>query len=131
MDSDDLILTAYAQAREKLTEAKERCERLEQQIMAIIDERHATGIPSTKYNCQLQVVNSYSPEVLVSLKEILSSEELATCYTSEHSETVTVPEKWSVTKLLPIARQHGDSVMAILDRARVPSRRSIKFEVRE
>jgi aspartate-semialdehyde dehydrogenase len=131
MDNDDLILTAYAQAREKLAEARERVERLEQQILAIIDERHATGIPSSKYNCQLQVVNSYSPEVLVSLKEVLSAEELADCYTPEHPETVTVPEKWSVTKLLPIARQHGDSVMAVLARARVPSRRSIKFEVRD
>jgi hypothetical protein len=129
--SDLQLLAAYHRALEARLQAQETVGKLEMEIMCRIDERGATGIPNDQFSCELVTTNSYDPQVLVRLKEILSDSDLRTCWESEHQEIVTVPESWDLRKVLPLARRYGARAVAVVDDARGVKSRRIKFAVEE
>jgi hypothetical protein len=126
---DEALLTRYDDLGQSLAKLTEKVGKLKQEIMRRAEARGATGILSDEYICRIKTVNTYDPSILVALKERLDElGELNHCYAPEHQETITVAEKWNVTKLMPIARLIGDEAMAIVERAKVPTRRDLEFK---
>jgi hypothetical protein len=128
MNNDDILLNMYDDALAALAAAREQVGKLEQEILRRADERGATGLPSDIYTCKINTTHTYDPSVLVQLKELLSTDELAQCWVMEHKEWITMPEKWDVRKLLPIARVHGDEALGIVEQAKIPERRRLEFK---
>ena len=123
--TDEDLLNELSRANVDLDKAKARKGRIEQELFSRMEQRGATGIPSDRYKCDIKVTYTYTPEVLVALKEMFYDQELATCWTPEHDEPV--PEKWNITKARPIAKRHGDKALSIIEQAKVEKSRSLDF----
>jgi hypothetical protein len=128
---DDALLALYDRQRQRVKESQDVLGHLEQEIFRRTEERKATGIPSDRYECTVKVANAYDQTRLTPLREVLSPDELDRCCIPEHQETVTVPEKWNVTKLWPIARKRGADVANAIEKARIPGRRTLDFKRKE
>ena len=67
---------------------------------------------------QQTIKTDYDRSRFTPLLEILSEDEIRKCYTPSQMKEVTVPEKWNVAELKPIAKDRGYEVLNYLDNAR-------------
>ena len=126
---DDALLDCYATARMMLDYEKRALGMAEMEILHRMTERGATTIPSARYDCQRRDKVEYDPAAFTPLKEIfVQPGDLERCWTPEHQETVTVPEKWSTVKVKAVAREYGDAALAIVERARMVRPAGLKFD---
>ena len=71
-----------------------------------------------KISVRQTIKTDYDRSRFTPLLEILSEDEIRKCYTPSQVKEVTVPEKWNVAELKPIAKDHGFKVLKYLDDAR-------------
>jgi len=127
--TDEQLLHHYAVAQQMLDYEKRALGMAEMEIRRRMDERGATTIPSARYDCQRRDKVEYDPAAFTPLKEIfVQPGDLERCWTPEHQETVTVPEKWSTVKVKAVAREYGDAALAIVERARMVRPAGLKFD---
>ena len=71
-----------------------------------------------KISVKQTIKTDYDRSRFTPLLEILSEDEIRKCYTPSQVKEVTVPEKWNVAELKPIAKDRGFKVLKYLDDAR-------------
>ena len=71
-----------------------------------------------KISVKQTIKTDYDRSRFTPLLEILSEDEIRKCYTPSQMKEVTVPEKWNVAELKPIAKDRGYEVLNYLDNAR-------------
>ena len=71
-----------------------------------------------KISVKQTIKTDYDRSRFTPLLEILSEDEIRKCYTPSQVKEVTVPEKWNVAELKPIAKDRGYEVLNYLDNAR-------------
>jgi len=72
-----------------------------------------------KISVKQTIKTDYDRSRFTPLLEILSEDEIRKCYTPSQVKEVTVPEKWNVAELKPIAKDRGYEVLKYLDDARI------------
>ena len=72
-----------------------------------------------KISVRQTIKTDYDRSRFTPLLEILSEDEIRKCYTPSQVKEVTVPEKWNVAELKPIAKDRGFKVLKYLDDARI------------
>jgi len=72
-----------------------------------------------KISVRQTIKTDYDRSRFTPLLEILSEDEIRKCYTPSQVKEVTVPEKWNVAELKPIAKDRGYEVLKYLDDARI------------
>lgn len=72
-----------------------------------------------KISVKQTIKTDYDRSRFTPLLEILSEDEIRRCYTPSQVKEVTVPEKWNVAELKPIAKDRGYEVLNYLDNARI------------
>ena len=127
--SDARLLSEYAAARAVATEALIAKGHLEQEIYRRMEVRGAKAIPDETFVCQLTQELIYEQESFRPLLEIFNAPDLATCFIPEHMEPVAA--KWKTQRVLMLARHYGDAALAIVEAAKQPGRKSLKFQRRE
>lgn len=133
--TDNDMLTAYENVKERLEFERDHLNRLEQEIFRRIQERGGTSLPNADENgeqiwtCEQETKYEYDHSKFTPLKEMLNSTELYKCWTPERivTEPVTVPAKWDTTKLKAVARRHSAEAVALVEAARVPTGRKLNF----
>lgn len=131
---DHALLDAYEDALGDLDRCKQRVNHMEQDIYRRIQERGGTTLPVADNNGELiwtcEQVDSYTYDhsQFTPLLEKFNKTELEECYIPEHDEMLTVPAKWYTSILKAVAKKHGDGAPELVDRARVPTGRKLKFE---
>ena len=131
--SDFELLHTRAILGDQLAQLKDAVGRVDMEILHRIESANATTLVSGRYEATR---NSASPTLdyarLVTLKEgIMADQDLLECYTPEHEETVTVPEKWSLQKLKKFANKYGDPVGKVLELAKIQGRSFITIRDKE
>ena len=71
-----------------------------------------------KISVKQTIKTDYDRSRFTPLLELLSEDEIRKCYTPSQVKEVTVPEKWNVAELKPIAKDRGYEVLNYLDNAR-------------
>ena len=71
-----------------------------------------------KISVKQTIKTDYDRSRFTPLLELLSEDEIRKCYTPSQMKEVTVPEKWNVAELKPIAKDRGYEVLNYLDNAR-------------
>ena len=129
--ADELLIGAYAAASRELSWVQEELGRIEQAILQRMEQRGATAIPDETYRCELVTTNTYEQASFTPFLEILTVADLETVFVPAHVEQVLVKDKWNTQKLVALARRYGDEAKSIIERAKVPSGRKLKFEKRK
>lgn len=127
--ADDHLLSCLADAKRNRDTYVRFIGHIEQEIWRRMEERGAAAIPDNTYVCEAVVSNTYLQEAFTPLKEVLVEADLKGVLIPAHQETVDVPDKWATAKVLALARRLPE-VQAIVDRARQPGPRKLKFEER-
>ena len=128
--TNDVLLRWYDHQLLGLKDIQESVGHLEQEILRRIKESGGTMLPSETFLCELKSTNSYDQTAFRPFLELLNEADLETVFTPAHSEQVTVEDRWDTQKLIALARRYGDEAKAIIERAKVPSGRKLKFEKR-
>lgn len=128
--SDATLLGTYSSVLLDLERAQADVGKLRQEIEARMTEREAVGIPSDKYVCELIPTNTYAQERFTPLLEVFYETDLASCYTGEHEEVVTVPAKWDTQKVKAAAKRYGREALDIVEHTKIPGTPRLKFEPR-
>ena len=129
--SDTELLGWYDAQRAGLEHAQNVSGRLEQEMLQRMEARGATAIPSDEYVCELVVRNTYDQARFRPFLEILSERELQGVFTPAHEETVEVVDKWNTQKLVALAKRYGAEALRIIEQAKLPGARTLKFTKRE
>ena len=127
--SDVDLLAQYEDSRDEASVALIVKGHLEQEIYRRVDERGARAIPDSTFVCEVTQESIYDQEAFRPLLEVFHEFHLNTCYTPEHMEPVAA--KWTTVKVLALARRYGDAALAIVEQAKQPGRKSLKFQRRE
>ena len=125
----DKLLQSYHSAGVELMAAKLAAGRLEQEIMALIEERGGAGLPSAIFECKVKVTNSYDQSLLIPLKERFTESELDKCYIPEAPGPV-IPAHFNMIKTLPIAKVYGARELELIEMAKFPAKRKLEFKVK-
>ncbi len=130
----DKLLQSYHSAGVELMAAKLAAGRLEQEIMALIEENGtpehpAAGLPSAIFECKVKVTNSYDQSLLIPLKERFTESELDKCYIPEAPGPV-IPAHFNMIKTLPIAKVYGARELELIEMAKFPAKRKLEFKVK-
>ena len=126
--NDAELLERYGTLRLFLVEYQKSMGRLEQEIWRRMEDRGATAIPDSAWVCEGVTSNTYNQDAFKPLLEILNSDDLEKCFTPSHPQIV--PDKWTTQKVLVLAKRYGAEALAIVDRARLPGARRLKFEAK-
>lgn len=126
--TNDELLTRIAAFREEDELVQYGLHFLEQEALDRMERNGATAIPSEKYICELQRKDTYDQAGFTPLLEVFNESDLGEVYTPEHQETITVAPKWNTVKLIAKARRYGDKALAVVERAKIPGRPSLKFQ---
>ena len=126
--SDIELLAQYEASRAAATEALIAKGHLEQEIYRRMEERGAKAIPDETFVCEIAQENIYEKGRFTALLEIFNATDLETCFIGEHMERV--PADWKTGKVLALARRYGDVALAIVETAKQPGRKSLKFQRR-
>ena len=131
--SDPGILRAYENTLATLERCKKATGELEQEIFRRIQARGGTTLPVADqatgeliWTCEQVDSYSYDHSQFTPLLEKFNKTELNKCYFPAHDEPV--PAKWDTQKLKAVAKRHGDGAPELVERARVPVGRKLKFE---
>ena len=130
---DDEVLAEYEYLLERAETYRDRSGRLEHELYRRMEALGAEtpSIPSEVYICELVPGRpSYSPDILVALKEAMPDADLNTCYTPAWTEEVDHRESFNMAKVHPIARRIK-AVADIVEKAKLPGRAKLKFERRD
>ena len=133
--SDDALLNSYATVKQAAQDVADRRGRIEQEIWRRLRQAESEGaqvgsIPSAQYICEDATRPTYDQAALVPLRDLLTQPDLAACFTPEHQETMTVPDKWDMRKVLPLARRSAE-VQHVVNRATIPGTPKLRFEERK
>ena len=132
--TDHQLLQAYEESLTQLEENRVIAGHLEMEIMQRIKARGGTSLPNVGENgeqiwqCELVETFTYDQAAFTPLLERFNKTELDACYVPAHQETVDVPAKWLTQQVKSIANKHGDGAPEIVDRARMPKDRKLKFK---
>ena len=126
--SDVDLLAQYEDSRDEASVALIVKGHLEQEIYRRMEERGARAIPDGEYICEMTQGSIYDQESFRPLLEIFNPADLVTCFTPEHMEPVAA--KWQTTRVLALARRYGNAALAIVEKAKQPGGRSLKFQRR-
>ena len=82
---------------------------LEMQLTQSMEYDDATAIPHPTHKVELKRTMAYDPSKLAALRELVDPKELESsgAYIPEHEETITVKEKFNMTKLKPLGKYAG------------------------
>ena len=127
--SDTQLLAQYDDSRTAASAALIAKGHLEQEIYRRMEERGAKAIPDETFVCEIAQENIYEKGRFTALLEIFNPTDLATCFIGEHMERV--PADWKTGKVLALARRYGDAALAIVEKAKQPGRKTLKFQRRE
>ncbi len=128
-DEDALIIYTYILAtRDAFIVALGRAE---MELIRRMTERGATALPSETFVCELKTTDTYDQIGYGPLKEVFNETDLATCLDPAHTETVYVFDKWNTVKVKALARRYGADALRIVEQARIPGPRRLKFERRD
>ena len=97
------------------------------QIIGEIEGRGATEARTDAGVVTLATKSTYDPGKLAALREITDPRDLDGVYAPEHEETITVKEKWNMTRGRALARL-GAEHQRIIEEARIPGRPTISVE---
>ena len=131
--TDNDMLTAYENVKERLEFERDHLNRLEQEIFRRIQERGGTSLPNADENgeqiwtCEQVDSYSYDYSKFTPLKEMLNETELRKCYLPRHKREIEIEEKWVTTSLKAVARKHSAEAVALVEAARVPTGRKLNF----
>ena len=126
---DSNFLEVFAKVRANLEAQRRLVGHFEQEAYRRMQERRATAIPDNDFVCELIPNNSYNQEALTPLREILVEADLVSVLAPAHEEVVWVKDKWNTTKVLALARRLPE-VQAVVEKARIEGRPTLKFEKR-
>lgn len=129
--TDHDLLMRYETALHEQTDARRRAGLYEQEIRARLRTRDASAIPDPVFECKAMKKRNYERSQFTPLKEVFSGSDLAICYEPQHFETVDVPEKWDMVKVLPLVRQYGQEAAAVLSKAELEPTVSLTFKRKE
>ena len=92
---------------------------LEGELFQRMVGRNASAIDHDHVECKLEPQEEVDRAALRGIIELegIPQDALAEAFTPEHTETVTVPDKWNLTKLKPLQKYNG-AVTTIIDSAR-------------
>jgi hypothetical protein len=117
--STEGIVDRYLELQDELNSA-------ELKLGLLFEETGARKLDSSnpKISVKQTIKTDYNREVFRPLLEILSKDEVNKFYTESYVKHIparneTVPEKWNVAELKPIAKDHGFKVLKYLDDARM------------
>ena len=127
---DSNLLKMFAREKANLERKQRFVGRCEQEIYRRMDERGAKAIPDEAFTCEMVQEMVYDQASFTPLLEVFNPADLATCFTPEHIRSVSIAAKWTTVKVLALARRYGDTTLAIVEKARQPGRRSLKFNRR-
>ena len=125
---DSYLLSQLDHLRKGIERYQQYAGRIEQEILRRMEERGARAIPDDFFVCEALSTMGYDQMAFTPLKEILVASELLKCLTPAHEETVLVPDKWNTAKVKSAAAKSGAEALAIVDKARRPGTRRLKFE---
>jgi hypothetical protein len=118
------LLDTYAGALVTLEQAKKDVADLEFRIFQLIDEVPGRLIlPNFLYTCEIvPPSNKYNDARLAPFKELLSDDDLATCWKQV--------DRWDMRKLIPLAKRLGFKFVDLVEGAKEQptSRGKLKFE---
>ena len=129
MMEDAKLLAAYDMLTKEIAETR-------REIESRMVTRNAVAIPDDTYLCEMPMRYTYFHEKFAPLKEVLSTQELAECWSPTWDETIPEhvehhSEVWNTNKLLKVARRHGDAAMKVVENARNEGRGSLTFKRKE
>jgi hypothetical protein len=108
----DGIVDRYIRLKDELNSA-------ELKLGLLFEETGARKLQGSNGQAVQQTIKTdYDRSRFTPLLEILSEDEIRKCYTPSQVKEVTVPEKWNVAELKPIAKDRGYEVLNYLDNAR-------------
>ena len=106
------IVDQYVKLKEELATTAEK-------LQLLFEETGARKLRGSGGHAVQQTIKmDYDRSRFTPLLEILSEAEVRKCYTPSQVKEVTVPEKWNVAELKPIAKDRGHEVLRYLDDAR-------------
>lgn len=129
--SDVALLRWYERCQSDLVEVQEKVGRLQQEILRRMEERGASAIPDEEYVCELVTKTNYDQTQLRPFLEILTGRELEDVFVPAHEETIQIASKWKVQQLIALAKKHGTEALQIIEQAKIPGVRTLKFAKRE
>lgn len=129
--SDENLLAQIAEFRSAMEAYQRYVQHLENEALARMERNGATSIPSEQFICEVQRRDTYDQAGFSPLKEILNEKDLASCWTAEHQVLQVMPESWVTVKVKALAARYGAPALAIVERAKVPGRATLKFAKRE
>ena len=113
----DVLVNKYLDQRTSIQQLGDSQGRIEQELMRRLDTAGATEYPHPTATVKIDLSWDYDPSRLAGLGELVPPDVLATGFTPAHEETVRVPDKWDMRRVLPW-KKYGDQVAAVLDKAR-------------
>ena len=126
--SDHTLAEAIVAAQEALADLQRSIDEMRADVQRRITDAGGTMLDNDQFLIELKPGPvSLDVGIIIAVKEQLSAENLAKCYTPAHQETIDVPEKWSLVQLNALARRYG-VVARIVERARVPGRPRVVVE---
>ena len=129
--SDHTIAVAIIEADEAVAQHRRTADEFRAEFQRRITDSGGTMLDDPDFTIELKPGPvSLDVGIIVAVKEQLSEENLAKCYTPAHQETIDVPEKWSLVQLNALARRYG-VVARIVERARVPGRPRVVWSANE
>ena len=126
--SDIELLAQYEDSRIAVSSALIAKGHLEQEIYLRMEVRGAKAIPDETFICEITQETMYDQEAFRPLLEVFHEFHLNTCYIPEHMEPVAA--KWQTNRVLALARRYGDVALTIVEKAKQPGRKSLKFQRR-
>ena len=129
--SDVELLRWYERQQLALSTAKDIEGHLQQEIFRRMDKSGGTMIPSDEFVCEAEVRNTYDQTAFKPFLEILSKVELVNTFIPAHEETILVNDKWNTQKLIAVAKKYGTKALRIIDRARLPGERKLRFSSKQ
>lgn len=118
MDIDALVARC-ADIEAELIRLRDQHQRMEYEIIKRMEAEGATALTHPGYDVELKSKPEYDRTKLAGLREIVPPDELPKGFTPEHSETVQVPEKWDLRRVLTW-KKYGRDAQAILEAATLP-----------
>ena len=128
---DKALLVMYDQQRETVKNYEQVVGHLEQEILRRMESRAATAIPSEEFVCEAVIRYQYDQPSFGPLKELFNESDLGTCFIPAHQETVEVLDKWTTQKVLALAKRYGQEAIEIVEKARLPAARQLRFARRD
>ena len=117
--SDCELLDDWHVLAEDISTLRAQMLALEGELFQRMRSRDASAIDHDNVECKLEPQEEVDRAALRGIIELegIPQDVLAEAFTPEHTETVTVPDKWNLTKLKPLQKYNG-AVTTIIDSAR-------------